>query len=61
MLNNQHKVGYYKVVGGGNKINAVAGSFAGDGGYGRHYRACLATLMLESYYRFLPATGAKTN
>ena len=61
VLDNQHKDGYYKVVGGGNKINAVAGSFAGDGGYGRHYRACLATLMLESYYRFLPATGAKTN
>ena len=30
-----------------------------DGGDGRHYRTCLATLMLESYYRFLPATGQK--
>ena len=59
VLENQHADGYYKVVGPG--VNAVAGSFATDAGYGRHYRACLATLMLESYYRFLPGTGAKTN
>jgi len=59
VLDNQDKNGSYKVVGGGAKINAVAGSFAGDGGYGRHYRTCLATLMLESYYRFLPGTGGK--
>ena len=59
VLDNQDKDGSYKVVGGGAKVNAVAGSFAGDGGYGRHYRTCLATLMLESYYRFLPGTGGK--
>ncbi|MBT8036264.1 MAG: terpene cyclase/mutase family protein [Verrucomicrobiae bacterium] len=27
---------------------------------GVHMQTCLATLMLEVYYRFLPATGAKT-
>jgi hypothetical protein len=24
-----------------------------------HYQTCLATLMLEVYYRFLPGTGSK--
>jgi hypothetical protein len=61
VLDNQAKDGSYKDVGGGAKINAVAGSFAGNSGFSKHYRTCLATLMLESYYRFLPATGAKTN
>ncbi len=55
VLNNQDKNGSFKVIGGGAKINAVGGTFAGDGGHGRHYRTCLATLMLETYYRFLPA------
>lgn len=55
VLHNQDKDGAFKVVGGGAKINAVGGTFAGDGGHGRHYRTCLATLMLETYYRFLPA------
>ena len=59
VLNNQDKDGSFKVVGGGAKINAVGSSFAGDGGHGRHYRTCLATLMLESYYRFLPAGSGK--
>lgn len=56
VLNNQDDDGSYKPVGGGQKINAVAATFAGDGGHGRHYRTCLATLMLESYYRFLPSS-----
>jgi len=30
-------------------------------GAGNHYSHCLATLMLETYYRFLPGTGQKTN
>ena len=55
VLNNQDNDGSFKVVGGGNKLNAVGASFAGDGVHGRHYRTCLAALMLESYYRFLPA------
>ena len=29
------------------------------GGHGRHYRTCLATLILESYYRFLPTSERK--
>lgn len=60
VLKNQDKNGSFKVVGGGAKINAVGATFAGDGGHGRHYRTCLATLMLESYYRFLP-TGSGGN
>lgn len=59
VLNNQNKDGSFKVVNGGKKVKGTAASFAGNGGYGKHYRACLATLMLESYYRFLPATGSK--
>jgi len=59
VLNNQHKEGYYKDLGGGAKINAVAASFVGPSDFAKHYRTCLATLMLESYYRFLPATGQK--
>ena len=36
-------------------VNAVAASFAGPSPFATHYRTCLATLMLESYYRFLPS------
>ena len=59
VLNNQNDDGSYKNVGGGNKINAVGASFAGNNGMANHYRTCLATLMLETYYRFLPGTGQK--
>jgi hypothetical protein len=59
VLNNQNDDGSYKDVGGGNKINAVAAAFTGNNGMANHYRACLATLMLEAYYRFLPGTGQK--
>lgn len=59
LLNNQDADGSFKPVGGGQKINAVGASFAVEGGHGRHYRTCLATLMLESYYRFLPASEGK--
>jgi hypothetical protein len=31
----------------------------GSGGHDTHMATCLATLMLEVYYRFLPGTGAK--
>ena len=37
----------------------VATTYNGNGGYGPHYRTCLATLMLEVYYRFLPGTSVK--
>jgi len=59
VLNNQNKDGSFKVVNGGKKVKGVATAFAGNAGFGKHYRTCLATLMLESYYRFLPGTGSK--
>ena len=59
VLNNQNDDGSYKVLNAGGKINAVGGSFQGTSAFAVHYRTCLATLMLEAYYRFLPATGAK--
>ena len=54
VLNNQNKDGSYKPVKAGHGLS-------GNGGFAEHYRTCLATLMLETYYRFLPGTGAKTN
>ena len=59
VLNNQNKDGSYKILNNGQDINAVAASFQGGSPFSVHYRTCLATLMLEAYYRFLPATGAK--
>ena len=59
VLTNQDDNGSFKPVGGGQKINAVGASFANDGGHDHHYRTCLATLMLEFYYRFLPASEGK--
>ena len=47
-LNNQNADGSWKIP--------------GDTGHGlsnQHYVSCLATLMLEVYYRFLPGTGGK--
>lgn len=57
VLNNQNKDGSYKDLNGGGQINAVGASFNGNSAFAVHYRTCLATLMLEAYYRFLPATG----
>ncbi|MBK1831508.1 terpene cyclase/mutase family protein [Verrucomicrobiaceae bacterium R5-34] len=59
LLNNQNKDGTYKNVGGGAKVNGVAARFQGGSEVAVHYRTCLATFMLEVYYRFLPATGSK--
>jgi len=59
VLKNQNADGSYKDVAGGGQINATAASFKGGGKFNIHYRTCLATLMLEAYYRFLPATGQK--
>jgi len=59
VLNNQNADGSYKELNAGGQINAVGASFQGNGAFAVHYRTCLATLMLESYYRFLPATGQK--
>jgi len=57
ILNNQNPDGTYKNVAGGKKVNGIATSFAGGSQMATHYRTCLATFMLEVYYRFLPATG----
>jgi hypothetical protein len=55
LLKNQADDGSWKPVNTkGGKIRAVAPQFTSN----THYRSCLVMLMLESYYRFLPATGA---
>ncbi|MGB0991414.1 MAG: hypothetical protein ACPG32_02985 [Akkermansiaceae bacterium] len=59
ILNNQNADGTWKNVGGGAKVKAVAPSYQGGSQMAVHYRTCLATFMLEVYYRFLPATGQK--
>ena len=55
LLKNQNPDGSWKVPGGGQPLRAVAATYTGDA----HYRTCLCILMLETYYRFLPGTGAK--
>ncbi|MFC4992214.1 prenyltransferase/squalene oxidase repeat-containing protein [Rubritalea tangerina] len=55
----QNPDGSFKSPGGGNAINGTATSFAGGGSAALHYRTCLATLMLEVYYRFLPASSSR--
>ena len=57
ILDNQNPDGSYKNVAGGGKVNGVETSFAGESQMATHYRTCLATFMLEVYYRFLPTTG----
>lgn len=59
LLKNQNVDGSWKNVGGGSKVNGVAAQYQGASAKAEHYRTCLATLMLEVYYRFLPATGAR--
>lgn len=54
LLENQNPDGSWKAPGGGRKLNAVGALYASD----VHYRTCLCILMLETYYRFLPGTGA---
>jgi Prenyltransferase and squalene oxidase repeat len=49
ILNNQDADGSFKAPG--------AGGDYGGGGQGKIYRTCLATLMLEVYYRFLNTGG----
>ncbi len=57
-LANQDKDGSFKPVNtnGKGKIVAVGASFKDNNGFGKHYRTALATMMLEVYYRFLPAS-----
>ncbi len=53
LLKNQNDDGSWKVPGQGKDLRAIAANFQSD----VHYRTCLCILMLEVYYRFLPATG----
>jgi len=53
LLNNQDGDGSWKVPGGGMPIRAAAAEFVAN----KVYRACLCTLMLEVYYRFLTTGG----
>lgn len=52
----QSEDGSWPVPGGGGKIHAVGALFANNSPEGRHYRTVLTTLMLEVYYRYLPAS-----
>jgi len=59
LLANQNSDGSWKPVNSkGGAIRAVGAQFTGDNPTATHYRTCLVLLMLESYYRFLPATGS---
>jgi hypothetical protein len=55
VLNNQAPDGSWTVCGGGKTPRAIGPLFTTN----VHYRSCLSILMLETYYRFLPATGSK--
>ena len=55
VLNAQNADGSFKAPGGGNKINGIATTYVRN----VHYRTCLATLMLEVYYRFLPGSSSQ--
>ena len=57
LLQAQNPDGSFKKPGGGMAPKAVAATFTQDTPEGIHYRNCLAALMLEVYYRYLPATG----
>jgi hypothetical protein len=56
VLKNQNPDGTWKDVGPG---KALGNSFRGDGKQAQFLRACLATLMLEVYYRYLPSALGK--
>jgi len=53
---NQSEDGSWPVPGGGGKVEAAGALFANKTPDGQHYRTALATLMLEVYYRYLPAS-----
>ena len=56
LMNHQAEDGSWPVPGGGSKPKAAGALFANNTADGRHYRTVLAALMLEVYYRYLPAT-----
>ncbi|WP_193211282.1 prenyltransferase/squalene oxidase repeat-containing protein [Luteolibacter marinus] len=53
VLNNQNPDGSWKAPNNGGGLNATGAQYQNN----VHYRTCLCILMLEVYYRFLPATG----
>lgn len=58
VLQAQHKDGFFNNVNtkGKGKLKAHGTLFATNSDTGKHYRTCLATMMLEVYYRFLPSS-----
>ncbi|MGC6466129.1 MAG: hypothetical protein ACON5N_11120 [Akkermansiaceae bacterium] len=59
VLPNQAEDGSFLPVAKGGAVNAPVATFAEDNPFATHYRTCLATLMLEVYYRYLPTISAK--
>lgn len=59
LLAAQNPDGSWKNPGDGKPLRAVGATFAGTSPMNLHYRTCLAILILETYYRFLPGTAAK--
>lgn len=53
LLNSQNPDGTWKAPNNGGNLNATGDEYKGN----VHYRTTLCILMLEVYYRFLPATG----
>jgi hypothetical protein len=59
LLQHQNADGSWQNPGGADgRVRAVGAEFTGGSAMSVHYRTCLATLMLEVYYRYLPATGS---
>lgn len=55
LLDNQSANGSWPTPGGGQKIKgSFTSSYTANSKSAKHYRTCLATLMLEVYYRYLP-------
>lgn len=55
LLENQNSNGSWPAPGGGQKIKgSFTSSYTSNSKSAKHYRTCLATLMLEVYYRYLP-------
>ena len=55
LLNQKHD-GSWKKPGGGQPVNAAGALYSSNSQEGIHYRTTLCTLMLEVYYRYLPAS-----
>lgn len=58
VLGNQREDGTWKPSANG-RSESPAPRWNEASAFGQHYRACLAALILESYYRFLPASAGR--